>query len=81
MDQDQVMPTLTELFRDVFNDPALAISSATRAQDIDGWDSLTNITLMVAAEQQFGIRFRAAELDGLRDVGALAALIAAKRAA
>ena len=80
MDQDEVMAKLTQLLRDVFKDPDLAISAATCAPDIDGWDSLGNITLMVAAEQEFGVRFRAAELDGLRDVGELAALIAAKTA-
>ncbi len=80
MDQNELMPALTDLFRDVFNDPSLAISAATTAEDIDGWDSMTHITLIVAAEQAFGIHFMAAEMDALHDVGEFAQLIATKRA-
>jgi acyl carrier protein len=78
MDQTQVMTKLTALFREVFDDPDLAISDSTSASDIAGWDSMTHITLIVAAEQEFGIHFRASEMDGMQDVGELARLIAAK---
>jgi acyl carrier protein len=77
--RDETFAKLADLFRAVFKDPDLAISPATTAADIDGWDSMTHVSLIVAAEQTFGIRFRASEMDGLQDVGGLAALIAAKR--
>jgi acyl carrier protein len=80
MDQDAVMATLSDLIQDVFNDPDLAIGPTTSAADIAGWDSMTHITLIVAIEQAFGIRFRTSEMDGLHDVGELAALVVAKRA-
>ncbi len=79
MDQNDVMATLTDLLREVFDDPDLAIAPTTSADDIDAWDSMTHITLIVAAEQTFGIHFTAAEMDGMRDVGEMARLIAAKR--
>jgi acyl carrier protein len=83
MDQTQTasdtLARLATLFREVFNDPELAISPATTADDIAGWDSMTHIALIVAAEQDFDIHFKASEMDGLQDVGELARLIDAKR--
>ncbi len=78
MDQIQVMTKLSALFREVFDDPDLVVSDSTTAADIPEWDSMTHITLIVAAEQEFGIHFRASEMDGMQDVGELARLIAAK---
>ncbi len=78
MDQNQVMTKLSALFQEVFNDPDLVVSESTTAADIPEWDSMTHITLIVAAEQEFGIHFRASEMDGMQDVGELARLIAAK---
>jgi acyl carrier protein len=71
-----VLTTLTELFRDVFDDDAIVLSLATRADDIAGWDSLNHISLLVAAEMRFGIKFRSAEMEGLKNVGELVAVIA-----
>jgi acyl carrier protein len=80
MDQDAVMARLSDLFREVFDDPGLLIGPSTSAADIAGWDAMTHITLIVAIEQAFSIRFRTSEMDGLHDVGELAALVTAKRA-
>lgn len=71
---------LNDVFRDVFDDEALVIGPATRAADVAGWDSQAHISLIVATEMRFGVRFRTSELEGLRDVAALVALIDAKRA-
>jgi acyl carrier protein len=84
MDQTRTCPDtmdrLAMLFREVFNDPELTISPTTNADDIAGWDSMTHIALIVAAEQDFDIHFKASEMDGLQDVGELVRLIDAKRA-
>ncbi|PKL99957.1 MAG: acyl carrier protein, partial [Gammaproteobacteria bacterium HGW-Gammaproteobacteria-9] len=48
------------------------------ADDIDGWDSQTHVLLIVAAEQRFGIKFRTAELESLKNVGHFAQLIQTK---
>ena len=77
-ENQNTLTKLTDLFREVFNDPGLAISAATTADDIAGWDPMTHITLIVAAEQEFGIHFIASEMDGMHDVGEFAQLIAAK---
>lgn len=71
-----LLATLTELFRDVFDDDTLVLTPATTAADIAAWDSLNHISLLVAAEMRFGIKFRTAEMEELKNVGELAALIA-----
>jgi len=81
LDQRPVMAELADLFRTVFDDPEIAITEATSADDVPGWDSMTHIALVVEAECRFGITFAAVELDGLRRVGDLARLIEVKRGA
>ena len=71
---------LTPIFRDIFDDDELVISEVTTAQDVEGWDSLANIRVMVSVEKALGVRFTAAEISNLRDVGALADLVLTKRA-
>ena len=73
-----ILNALTQLFHDVFDDDSIELTPETTANDIDGWDSQAHVTLIVAAEQRFGIRFRTAELESLRNVGHFVQLIGAK---
>ena len=68
---------LTTVFREVFDDDTLVLSDTTTARDIEGWDSLQHITLILAVEREFKIRVTAAEAGLLANVGELLALIAA----
>jgi acyl carrier protein len=61
----QLQPELQEVFREVFDDDSLVISESTSAADIDGWDSMAHINLIIAIEKQFGIKFAAAEIAAL----------------
>ena len=67
------------IFRDLFRDEGLAVHAGTSAKDIKGWDSLAHITLIVAIERRFGIKFRLAELQEFRNVGDILSLIETKR--
>lgn len=78
MNKAQILEALTQVFRDVFDDDDIVLTAATTAQDIEGWDSQAHVSLIVAAEMKFGIRFRTAELESLHDVGQFAELIEAK---
>jgi len=80
MHADAVQARLTQLFRDVFDDPTLVIRPETTANDIAGWDSGRMIELIVAAEAEFGIRFTTREVDGMARVADFVAIIAAKTA-
>lgn len=74
-----VLQELTELFRDLFDDESLELNDDTTADQVEGWDSQMHVMLIVAAEQRFGIKFRTAELESLRNVGQFAQLIESKR--
>lgn len=69
---------LTTIFRDLFDDVSLVLRDDLTAEDVENWDSLTHINLIVAIEKEFRIRFTTAEVSGLKNVGELEALIAAK---
>jgi acyl carrier protein len=71
---------LAGIFRTLFNDPSLALRDDLTARDVDGWDSLNHVNLMILIEEEFGVRFTTAEVSGLQDVGELKRLLAAKTA-
>lgn len=66
------------VFRNIFRDESLVIQAETSAKNIEGWDSLAHITLIVAIEKKFGIKFKLAELQELGNVGDILALIVTK---
>lgn len=65
---------LQAVFDDVFLDPVKVVPELT-ANDVDEWNSLSHITLVLAVETKFGIRFRVGEVESTRNVGDLANLI------
>ncbi|MDP9145267.1 MAG: acyl carrier protein [Actinomycetota bacterium] len=71
---------LTDIFQSVFDDPELRLTAAMTAKDVPEWDSLSHITLIVAIEREFRIRFTTAEVAGLMNVGDLADRIRKKLA-
>jgi acyl carrier protein len=79
--KDQIYAALTEVFHDVFDDDSIVLSDAMTAADVPDWDSQNHINLILAAENRFGIRFRTAELDSLKNVGEFVALIQSRLAA
>jgi len=74
----EIMRALNSVFRDVFDDEDLSIKPETSAADIDGWDSLTHVTLVLQVERTFGVRFTSSEVAALRSAGDLEALVAAR---
>lgn len=78
MTQDDILEGVAEILRAVFDEPDLEVTRETTAEDVEAWDSLNHITVMVAAEQRFGVKFKTAELERLRDVGELVSLISTK---
>ncbi len=65
------MEELTSVFRQVFDDDTIVVHPATTANEVEGWDSLSHVNLIVAIETGFGIRFSQKELLGFRNVGDL----------
>ncbi|MBL9202643.1 MAG: acyl carrier protein [Opitutaceae bacterium] len=80
---DQVRNEVEQVFRNVFGDDELVLRDAMTADDVEGWDSLTHINLIIALEKRFGIKFATAEISRMKEpgqnVGHLIASVAAKR--
>ena len=66
------------IFCDVFNDEELTVSRQTTAKDVEDWDSIMHVSLVVTIEKAFGIRFSSSEVAGLQNVGELVDLIDSK---
>ena len=78
---DDIWQVLEGVFRDVFDDDTLALRPEMTAADVEKWDSLTHIDLIVALERKFKIKFTTAEVAKLKDIKDLESLIQKKRAA
>jgi acyl carrier protein len=71
---------LTTVFEEVFDQKGLKLAPETTANDIDGWDSMSHVTMLMAVEDHFGIEFKPYEIANLVNVGALLALVEKKLA-
>ena len=78
MDEPQIYQRLTEIFQDVFDEDSIEVTPKLSADDVDGWDSLTHIRLILTIEKAFKIKFSTSEIVKLENVGDLVALIQAK---
>ena len=78
MNEPQIYARLEEIFKDVFDEDSIAVTPELSAKDVDGWDSLTHIRLMLTVEKSFKIKFSAPEIGKLENVGDLVALIRAR---
>ena len=72
---------VTEVFCDVFDDDEIELAADTTAEDVEAWDSLMHVTLMLNIEKVFGVRFASSEVAGLKNIGELVNLIETKTAA
>ena len=75
MDKDSIYTRLTPIFREVFDDDNVTPTAKMTANDVSTWDSLSNIRLVVAVEEEFGIQFSTGEVASLSNVGEFVAVI------
>lgn len=80
MSADTILRELREIMIDVFDVDDLEITRATSAEDVEEWDSLSHVRLVVAVERKFGFKLKNSEIEALKSVGDLVDLIAAKTA-
>ena len=69
---------ITPIFRDIFDRDDLTLTPTLTAHDVEEWDSLSHIRIVVAVEKEFGIKFALGELQSLQNVGEMIALIEKK---
>lgn len=78
VNQEETRQKLNNVFQEVFDDASIRISDEMTAKDIDGWDSLTHVNLIVAVEKKFKVSFTTKEVVAFRNVGDFLKLIVKK---
>ena len=78
MDEQQIYARLTQIFSDVFDEESIKVTPELSAKDVDGWDSLSHIRLILTIEKAFKIKFSTSEIGKLENVGDLVSLIEAR---
>ena len=81
MDEKTILERLTFIIRSTLDNDNIVLSRATTAADVEEWDSVAHVRIMVAVEQEFGIMFDTDELSDIENVGALIDLVQTKLAA
>ena len=74
----ELQDRLNEIFCEVFDDDDIRITPGTTANEVEGWDSLSHVNLIVAIESRFNIRFSQKELLTFKNVGDLMNCIRSK---
>lgn len=69
---------LQDIFREIFDDDDIVLTNETTSDDIEDWDSLTHMQLIVEIEKEYGIRFTTAEVKKAANVGEFIQIIESK---
>ena len=75
MTREAIFEELTEIFKDIFDDEEIELTDETTADDIEDWDSLEQINLLVAIEKKFSVKFQLSDVNGLANVGDMVSLV------
>ena len=78
MDDEEILRRVEEVVRDQLDHETITLTRATRADEVDGWDSLAHVRIMIAVEEEFGVRFQTSEITSLKNVGGLVDLVKAR---
>ena len=69
--REEILEKLTQVFQDVFDDEEIVLTPDTTAHDIEEWDSLNQIKIILACEKAFNIKLNARDISTLENVGAM----------
>ncbi len=75
MGRTEILEKMTGVFRTIFDDETIVLTDETTAADIEDWDSLEQINILVALEKLFEMKFTANDVENLQNVGGMVDLI------
>lgn len=75
MEKEEIYERLNKVFRDIFDDESIVVNAETTSNDIEDWDSLEHINLIVAVESEFGMKFNMKEVTTMKNVGEMVDII------
>ena len=78
MSREEILEQVSNVFADILDEDNITLSESSTADDVEGWDSLTHVQLVVAAERKFKIRFTAKEIQSWKNVGEMIDSISSK---
>ena len=78
MEKKEILSKVTELINDILDEDSIVLQYESTAKDVDGWDSLTHIQLIVAMEKTFKLKFTSREILSWKNVGKMVDCIASK---
>lgn len=78
MNRDEVFAELTDIFRNNFDDDSIELSDDTASADIEGWDSMEQVNLLVIIQERFQIKFNIEQINAMKNVGEMANYILQK---
>ena len=78
MDTAKILAEINIISKDIFDNNSVEITESTTALDVEEWDSLTHIQLIVAIEKHFKIKFTSAEITGFKSVGEMCNCVKSK---
>ncbi len=78
MEKNEILKTVNDIFVDVLDNENIHLTEATTAADVEEWDSLNHIQLIVAVEKKFKIRFKSDEIRSWQNIGEMVSSIQTK---
>ena len=78
MERADIFSQIQTIFEDILDDEVITLGETTTADDVEGWDSLTHIQLVVAVEKHFKVKFKSKEILSWKNVGEMVDCIASK---
>lgn len=78
MERTEIYKQIQAIFEDILDEEVITLTDATTADDVEGWDSLTHIQLVVAIEKHFKVKFKSKEILSWKNVGEMVDCIATK---
>lgn len=75
MTEAQILTQIAEVVAEELGIDTPVLTPEMTAREVEGWDSISSVTIMIRLEESFGVRFRTGEIAGLADIGALSKMI------